>query len=181
MRRILLILIVIILLAGIGLAAWWFLSVRSATPGTSGTIGTLPSTGGTVSGTNSTGTEEGQNGASPTLGTAQGALTQLTHNPILAYAPLANGTVRVLESTGQVSLITNNNEAVVESATSIDHPANVFLSHDGTKIVVSFGKPSARQTSVFNASTKKWSALPSGILSIVPSPTDARVAYTTES
>lgn len=107
-------------------------------------------------------------------------LSAISSFGIVGYAPLKNGNVRMVRTNGQISLASPGEEAVTESSNTLDRPSHAVFTSDGQKVAVLFGNPSAHQASLFDASAKRWSALPGKILSLAASPNDLRIAYTTE-
>ena len=182
MRKIFIPIVALVLLVAAG-GAWWFLSQKE-TPPQAEVTGTLPPGGGEDPGATGTpgGIATSTQGTTPsTTAPATGSvLTKISDSPVVAYAQTRNGNIRIVEKSGQISLVSRSGEATTESSNTFENVSHAFFLENGAKAVVSFGKPGTRQTSVFDASTKKWSALPSGITSLAPSPSDSRVAYATE-
>ena len=196
MKKYIFILIALVILAALvvfGLYLWknGSLSIPGGTTGSIGTTGTLPSAGtqgtssGTTTGTASNGgTTTGSNGTgAQTSGTSgaiivAGSFGPLSNDPVLNYFVQPNNTVLALEPNGVVAKIVNGQTSYLSSSTATNVISGAF-SFDGKKALLSFGDPSNPQTSVFDVSSTKWTALPQGMQSPQWSPAaaDYRIAY----
>ncbi|HVM77312.1 MAG TPA: hypothetical protein VMU07_04125 [Candidatus Paceibacterota bacterium] len=198
MKRYFIILGVIVAIAAvavIGLFIWK--QFGSAAPGSvgTGTTGSLPSTGtqgssgGTSGGTNTGGSgstgsssDAGQTNVPGGPGIVAGSFGSLSNDPVLAYAVLPTNTVMALEPNGVVATITNGQTSYLSSSTAANVIGGSF-SADGKKALLTFNANSnVPQTSIFDVSSSKWTALPQGMESPVWSPVkgDSRIAYFAE-
>jgi len=163
----------------------FFLFFRTTKPSSDEPLpgGLLPGTGEELpEASRSGGLDEEPAGTNESTGepTFSPRLSEISSFGIIGYAPLKNGGVRMVGTNGQVSLALPGEDAVTESSNALDRPSRAVFTHDGQKVVVLFGDPAAQQASLFDATAKRWSALPGKILSLAATPNDLRVAYTTE-
>lgn len=199
-RRIVYIIVAIIVIAALAFAAYWFFFRNQGAPvPAGGTTGSLPSVG-TQGGSSASETAGGSTGG--TAGTAGTGNTVvgagnigvfspgnapntaspfglISNEPTLAYFDDAQNNVTIVEPSGKIASILNGQPTFLNS-TAIQDVISAGFSHDGTKVVVSFGDPTNPQTSIFTVATKSWTPLPGGIISPVWSPVDGRIAYLTE-
>jgi hypothetical protein len=199
MKRYIYIIIGIIIVAVIAVLILLFIKNRSAATSTTGTLpngtttGSLPVTGTqgtgasnsttTQSGAGTTGTTgvggTGTSGSS-TTGTNGQTVVQnfgvLSNDPILDYFVSPQNTITAIEPTGSIVTIAGGQSTTINSS-SINDIISAKFSYDGKEIVVSFGNPSAPQTSIFNITTQTWTALPQGLQSPVWAPTTDQIAY----
>jgi hypothetical protein len=171
MRKFILILPIVLLaiIVGIGL---YFLFSPATTTTTGGQTGTLPNAGIQSNPGSATGTVANGN---PNIGKNFGLIS---NEPVLDYFVNSANLVTAIEPSGKIVQISGGQVNTINSLL-IQNIFTASFSHDGSKILVSFGDPTNPQTSVFDVTAKTWTPMSQGIMSPAWSPSDYRVAYYT--
>ncbi len=179
MKRYIYIIIGIIVAAALAILILFLIKNNSAgtapsVTGTTTTGGSLPTTGtqGNNSGTaNSVGTlglptTTGSSTATTVSG-GQATVSNfgvLSQDPILDYFIDPQNNIIAIEPNGSIVTIANGQSVTVNSST-IDEIISASFSHDGKKIIVSYGDPTNPQAALYDVATNAWVALPQGMLS----------------
>ena len=169
MKRILIILSIIIIVAGV--AVLFYLFTRTVSP-----MGTTPL---------------GQTGALPGAPTQQGSPTQsgtttgsstpsrfgiISNDPAIAYYVDARNNTTIIEPNGFIETITNGQGTVISSS-GFQNIIGASFSYDGKKIIVLSGDQADPETSLFDLTTRSWTALPQGMQSPAWSPYSYQIGY----
>ena len=186
MNRSLILPIIIVAIIVIGAAVYVFFFRGSGSPvipGSTGTLGALPSVGSQSGSNGSVGNNGGSNvgsGGGPVAGlpSANGSAKfgLVSNELVLAYGIDAQNNALVVEPDGKIALIAAG-QANILSSSPVQSVQGAGVSYNAQKAFINFGSSTNPQTSIFTASTKAWSPLPAGLISPVWSPSDNRIAY----
>jgi hypothetical protein len=182
MKRYIYIIIGIIVVALIAIGLLFLFRGSSALSGFLPTSITdlLPSVG--TQGSNSSGTVGGGSGfGTPTVGVSGSSAGQngLAQNfntavsvPVLNYFVDAQGNITAIEPSGEVIAVSGSQSSTISSS-SINDIVSTNFSHDGKKLLVTFGDPTNPSAAVLDITAKTWTALPQGLQSPQWSPADS--------
>lgn len=165
---------IVVLLAIVGVGAYFLLSgSKTATTTVGQATGTLPNAG-----TQTGGTTSGSTAGNATSTSLAKSLGIISDKQVIGYAVTANNVVNMIQPDGEIDQVTNGNLAVLNSL-QIQNIISAGFSYDGAKLFVNFGDPSNPQTSIFTIASKAWTPMPAGWQSPAWSPSDYRIAYMT--
>jgi hypothetical protein len=192
MKRYVYIIIGIVVIAVIAILVLLFIKSGITSPSTTGTTGTLPSTGTQGTGTPGTGNNTGSTyGSGSTTGNSSSSLSGsgvgqnhtvvqsfgvLSNQPVLDYSIDAENNITAIEPTGAVVSIASGQTNIMNSST-FNNIISASFSYDGQEAFVVMGNPASSTTDLFNVSTNAWTPLPSGMQSPRWSPTNHQIAY----
>src|SRR6185437_12901294 len=141
MRRSILYIIIFIIIVVAGVAAFFLFGKNSAAPsGTTGTTGTLPSTGsqtGTGAGAGNAGS-----GSLPATGVTEGGGSNsfglVSNETVFSYFVDKNNDVEIVEPNGEVAEVANGQggQATFLSSSAIQNIIGAGFSYDGTRAFV---------------------------------------------
>jgi hypothetical protein len=172
MKRYIYIILGIIIAAIIAIVILFLLRGGSALNGIlpASITGLLPSVG--TQGSNSAGGENGATGfGSSTSGEANSSTTQnnivqsfnmVASGPILDYFVDPQNNITIIRPSGEIVTISGNQSSTL-SSNAINNIISTGFSSDGKKLLVNFGDTNNPQTTIFDVTSKTWTALPQGL------------------
>ncbi len=100
----------------------------------------------------------------------------VAQNPTVDYFIDSENTVTLVQPDGKIAKIERGESSFISSS-EINDVQGASFSHDGKKILVTFGDRLNIQASVFDIKNKSWNPLPAGSRSPGWSPIDYRIVY----
>lgn len=173
MKRFLIILGIIFVVAGIVYAGYTLSVKKSAAPGEPSTSGGLPTTTPIESGGAQTGASSGSTESVITF-------KVLSAEQFSVFSVASDTSVVAVKDDGKIFKLSANGSASPLSSSVLDNFISAYFSSDAQKIIFSFGSPESKQFSVFDVPTRSWTPLANNTLAAAWKPNSHILGYASE-